>query len=142
MEFSSIFDCKIVPLNKISNKESSITVIESNINISFDVKRIYYLYDVPIGEKRGGHAHKNLYQLITAAVGSYSVILDDGKQKKTVRLDRPDIGLLIVPGIWRELLDFSSGAISLVLASEIYSEADYIRDYMEFKIVKNGYTNS
>lgn len=82
MEFSSIFDCKIVPLNKISNKESSITVIESNINISFDVKRIYYLYDVPIGEKRGGHAHKNLYQLITAAVGSYSVILDDGKQKK------------------------------------------------------------
>jgi len=137
---NSIYDCRIVPLGNIAN--SNIIEIVSNINISFDIKRIYYLYDVPEGEKRGGHAHKNLYQLITALGGSYSVILDDGVHKKTVKLDRPDMGLLIVPGIWRELLNFSAGAISLVLASEVYNEADYIRDYNEFKILKNANSNT
>ncbi len=140
MKVNNIYDCRIVPLGKIAN--GSIIEIESNINISFNVKRIYYLYDVPEGEKRGGHAHINLYQLITAVRGSYSVILDDGVHKKTVKLDRPDMGLLIVPGIWRELINFSAGAISLVLASEIYNEADYIRDYNEFKILKNANSNT
>jgi len=104
--------------------------------VPFEVKRIYYLYDIPGGEDRGGHAHKKLKQLIVAASGSFNVLLNDGLNKKVVTLNRPDYGLLVVPGIWRELMEFSSGAICLVLASEIYSERDYIRSYNEFKLLK------
>jgi dTDP-4-dehydrorhamnose 3,5-epimerase-like enzyme len=106
--------------------------VENSDSIPFDVKRVYYLYDVPGGESRGGHAHCELYQLIVAAGGSFDVVLDDGKVKRTIALNRPYHGLLIVPGLWRELQNFSSGATCLVLASEKYDEKDYIRDYEDF----------
>lgn len=127
-----VSDCIIVSLNKIHNRAGNITIVENQESVPFDVKRVYYLYDIPGGADRGGHAHKTLKQLIVAASGSFSVIIDDGSEKKTLTLSRPDCGLLIVPGIWRELVDFSSGAICFVLASEVYSEADYIRNYGDF----------
>ncbi len=136
---SSIFDCFIIELNKIHNRSGNITAIEGNFNIPFGIKRVYYLYDVPGGAERGGHGHKELHQLIVAASGCFDVVLDDGKNKKVVELNRPYYGLYIVPGIWRELINFSSGAISLVLASHLYDETDYIRnfdDFLTFK--KNG----
>lgn len=126
---SSILDCKVIPLYKIHNRAGNITIVEGKKNVPFEVKRIYYLYDIPGGEGRGGHAHRELRQLIVAASGSFNVILDDGKDKKTFYLNRPDYGLLVVPCIWRELVDFSSGAICLVLASDIYKEEDYFRNY-------------
>jgi WxcM-like, C-terminal len=129
---SSVYDCVILPLNKIHNRAGNITIVEGQKNVPFDVKRIYYLYDIPGGEARGGHAHKELYQLIIAASGSFDVLLDDGINKKIVTLNRPNYGLFVVPGIWRELLEFSSGAICLVLASHKYEEDDYIRDYQNF----------
>ena len=106
--------------------------VENNKNIPFSIKRVYYLYDIPGGESRGGHAHKELYQLMIAVSGSFDVLLDDGSNRKIVKLNRPNYGLLIVPGIWRELFEFSSGAVCLVLASEVYKEEDYIRDYSSF----------
>jgi len=130
---NSVYDCAILPLSKIHNRAGNITVVEGPQNIPFDVKRIYYLYDVPGGEDRGGHAHIELTQLIVSASGSFDVLLNDGINKKIVTLNRPDYGLLIVPGIWRELMEFSSGGICLVLASHIYNEADYIRNLNEFK---------
>jgi hypothetical protein len=132
MKAASINDCYIMPLNKIHNRAGNITIIEGNINVPFDIQRIYYLYDIPGGENRGGHGHKGLYQLIVAASGSFDVLLDDGKNKKVLKLNRPDYGIMVVPGIWRELFDFSSGAICLVLASCKYDEADYIREYHDF----------
>ena len=112
-------------------------MVENGKEVPFDVKRVYYLYDVPGGESRGGHAHKALCQLIIAASGSFSVTLDDGKDKKTFVLNRPYQGLLVVPGIWRTLDDFSSGSVCMVLASEKYDEGDYIRDYKEFVNYRN-----
>lgn len=138
MNNSLVFNCNVLELPKIKNRAGNITAIENNISIPFDVKRVYYLYDVPGGEARGGHAHKNLHQLIVAVSGSFDVMIDDGKNKKIVHLDRSYYGLQIVPGIWRELMNFSSGAICLVLASEKYDENDYIRDYSLFKNIKNG----
>ena len=134
---SSIYDCVVLPLSKIHNRAGNITIIEGQDSVPFDIKRIYYLYDIPSGQERGGHAHKELKQLVVAASGSFDVLLDDGNNKKVVTLNRPDYGLLVVPGIWRELLEFSSGAICLVLASEIYTDKDYIRDYEKFKHFKN-----
>jgi len=134
---SSIYDCVILPLSKIHNRGGNITIIESETNIPFSVKRIYYLYDIPGGEARGGHAHKELYQLIVAASGSFDVLLDDGQNKKVVTLNRPDYGLMIIPGIWRELIEFSSGAICLVLASHKYDKNDYIRGYNDFLTLKS-----
>jgi hypothetical protein len=119
-------------LDKHHHTKGNISVVENNETIPFGVQRTYYLYDVPGGESRGGHAHKELQQLIVAASGSFSVTVDDGNVKRTFLLNRPYQGLLIVPGIWRELNDFSSGAICLVLASHKYDETDYIRDYEEF----------
>ncbi|MDZ4203226.1 MAG: FdtA/QdtA family cupin domain-containing protein [Bacteroidales bacterium] len=135
---SSVNDCVNLPLNKIHNRAGNITIVEGNVNIPFEIKRIYYLYDIPGGVDRGGHAHRELKQLIIAAGGSFNVLLDDGRNKKIVNLNRPDYGLLVVPGIWRELIEFSSGAICLVLASEIFREYDYIRDYLKFKEYKDG----
>lgn len=129
---SSVKDCVVISLDKIHNRAGNITIVEGQKTIPFDIKRIYYLYDVPGGESRGGHAHKELKQLIVAASGSFSVVLDDGVEQKTVTLNRPNFGLVVIPGIWRELVDFSSGAICLVLASTKYEESDYIRDYNEF----------
>ena len=135
---SNVYDCVILPLNKIHNRAGNITIVEGQKNVPFEIRRIYYLYDVPGGENRGGHGHKELHQLIVAASGSFDVLLDDGRNKKVVRLNRPDYGLLILPGIWRELFEFSSGAICLVLASEKYDEADYIREFQEFQAFKNS----
>lgn len=133
---SNIYNCCVIELKKIHNRSGNITVIESYQNIQFDVKRVYYLYDVPGGGERGGHAHKGLHQLIVAASGCFDVVLDDGRNKKVVQLNRPYYGLLVVPGIWRELVNFSSGAICLVLASQKYDKEDYIRNYEEFKAFK------
>lgn len=135
---SSVYDCVVLPLNKIHNRDGNITIVEGEKNVPFPVKRVYYLYDIPGGEGRGGHAHKALKQLIIAASGSFDVLLDDSINKKVVTLNRPDYGLLVVPGIWRELMEFSSGAVCLVLASEKYEEEDYIRDYHTFLFIKNG----
>lgn len=130
---TSVYDCSIIELSKHhSDRKGNLSVVENNISLPFDVKRTYYLYDVPGGESRGGHAHKNLHQLIVAVSGSFTVTLDDGSIKRTYTLNRPYQGLLVVPGIWRTLDDFSSGAVCMVLASEGYSEDDYIRNYEDF----------
>lgn len=129
---NSVYNCVILPLIKIHDRAGNITIVEGQKNVPFDIKRIYYLYDIPGGENRGGHAHKELHQLIIAASGSFDVMLDDGQNKKIVTLNRPDYGLMIVPGIWRELIEFSSGAVCLVLASLPYSQSDYMRTYNEF----------
>jgi len=125
-------------LSKIHNPSGNITIVQSDSELPFRVKRVYYLYDVPGGSERGGHAHRTLQQLIVAASGSFDVILDDGFMKKTVHLNRPNYGLMVVPGIWREIINFSSGAICLVLASDLYNPFDYIRNYQEFIELKNG----
>lgn len=134
---TSVYDCSIIELNKHhSDRKGNLSVVENNNSVPFNVKRIYYLYDVPGGASRGAHAHKNLYQLIIAVSGSFNVTLDDGNVKRTFVLNRPYQGLLVVPGIWRDLYDFSSGAVCMVLASEKYDASDYIREYdyfLEFK---------
>lgn len=137
MNKSSVADCKLIELDKHhSDRKGNLSVVEGDCDVPFPVRRVYYLYDVPGGESRGGHAHKNLYQLLVAASGSFSVTLDDGKEKRTIMLNRPYQGLLIIPGIWRTLDDFSSGSVCLVLASEKYDESDYIREYEDFKKYK------
>jgi len=135
---NSLYDCVILPLSKIHNRAGNITIVEGQKNIPFDVRRIYYLYDIPGGEDRGGHAHKILQQLIVAVSGSFNVLLDDGQNKKIVTLNRPDYGLMVVPGIWRQLFEFSSGAICLVLASHKYDKDDYIRNYEQFVNFRNN----
>lgn len=130
----TVYDCDLIYLPKIENAAGSITVINNCREIPFEVKRVYYLYDVPGGASRGGHAHKSLYQLIVAASGSFDVIISDGNIKRIIQLNRPFFGLLIPPGIWRDLSNFSSGAICVVLASEYYEEDDYIRDFDAYKI--------
>lgn len=134
MKRNSVYDCTIIELDRHhSDRKGNITVVENNHTVPFEVKRTYYLYDVPGGESRGGHAHKELSQLIIAASGSFTVTLDDGNVKRSFLLNRPYQGLYVVPGIWRTLDDFSSGAVCMVLASEGYDENDYIRDYNDFK---------
>lgn len=132
MRNSSVYDCTTIELNKHHSDKGNLTVVENSKTIPFDVKRVYYLYDIPGGESRGAHAHRELKQLVIAASGSFDVVLDDGNVKRTVTLNRPYQGLLIVPGIWRELINFSSGAVCLVLASLKYDENDYIRNYNDF----------
>lgn len=127
----TVFDCSVIDLGKINFDEGNLTVVE-NENFVFDVKRIFYLYDIAGGESRGAHAHKVCHQFLIAAGGSFEVQLDDGKYKRQVFLNRPNIGLHIPPGIWAAEMNFSSGAICLVLASHTYSEIDYIREYSEF----------
>ena len=122
---------KIIDIPKINNTKGNIGVIE-NDTIPFNVKRVYYLFDIPSGSRRGGHAHKKLKQVLIAISGSFDVVLKDGKSKETITLNRPDKGLLIENNIWRELENFSSGSVCLVLASEEFSEDDYIRNYKEY----------
>ena len=133
---NTVFDCSVINLSKVSNEAGNITIVENEKNIPFAVKRLYYLYDIPGGESRGGHAHYDLEQFIIAASGSFEVILDDGENKKRVTLNSPDKALHIVPGLWRELDNFSSGSICLILASHKYDENDYIRDYPKFLNLK------
>ena len=132
MKLSTVYDCSMVEMQKIQNRAGNITIVESNNSIPFAIKRVYYLYDVPAEEERGGHGHKELYQLIVASSGSFTIILNDGKAKRSFHLNNPNRGLLVVPGIWRELNNFSSGSVCLVLASMAYSEGDYIRSYDDF----------
>lgn len=124
--------CKIIDLPKIQDPRGNLTFVESGSQIPFDIQRVYYLYDVPGGAERGGHAHKDLHQLIIAMSGSFDVVLDDGKNKKRVHMNRSYNGLYVCPMIWREIDNFSSGAVLMVLASNKYDEADYYRDYAEF----------
>ena len=131
-EKTTVYGCSVIELKKNHRGKGNLTVVQNNIEVPFEVKRCYYLYDVPGGEERGGHAHKELHQLIVAASGSFDVILDDGNIKRTISLNRPYYGLLVVPGIWRELNNFSSGSVCLVLASEVYKQEDYIRSYDDF----------
>lgn len=137
MKKNKVYDCTIIELSKHHAPQGNICVVENNKDVPFEVKRTYYLYDVPGGESRGAHAHKELSQLIVAASGSFSVTLDDGEVKRTFLLNRPYQGLLVVPGIWRTLDDFSSGSVCMVLASHGYDKDDYIRDYDEFLKYKN-----
>lgn len=129
----SVDDCLMVKLPKIQNSAGNITILENLNNIPFNVKRIYYLYDVPMGSERGGHGHYELEQYIIAVSGSFSFVLYDGENEKEVFLNDPSKALHIKPGIWREIKNFSSGSICLVLASEVYLENDYIRNYTTYK---------
>jgi len=128
----SLNDCKIIELPKISDPRGNLTFVEGGNQIPFDISRVYYLYDVPGGAERGGHAHKALSQLIIAMSGSFDVILDEGDVKKRFHLNRSYQGLYVCPMMWRELDNFSSGSVCMVLASNKYDEADYYRDYNEY----------
>lgn len=128
----SINDCNIIELPKIHDPRGNLTYIEGGSHIPFDIKRVYYLYDVPGGAERGGHAHKALHQLIIAMSGSFDVVLDDGVAKKRIHLNRSYQGLYVCPMIWREIDNFSSASVCMVLASNAYDEDDYYRDYTEF----------
>ena len=133
----SVFDCSVVELPRIKNRRGNITPVENGEHIPFEIKRIFYLYDVPGGEDRGAHAHKECHQFLVAASGSFEVQLDDGKVKKTVMLNQPYKGLHIPPGIWASEVNFSSGAVCLVLASHKYDESDYLRNYENYlKFIK------
>ena len=128
----SLAECRMIHLHKINEPRGNLTFIEGGRHIPFEIKRVYYLYDVPGGAERGGHAHKNLHQLIIAMSGSFDVILNDGTQQKRFHLNRSYSGMYICPMIWRELDNFSSGSVCMVLASNLYDEADYYRNYQEF----------
>lgn len=133
MEKYSVFDCPVIELDKHhSDRKGNLSVVENGITLPFDVKRVYYLYDVPGGESRGSHAHRTLEQFIVAASGSFRVTLDDGLNQRSFFLNRPFQGLYVRAGLWRDLYDFSSGSVCMVLASDVYEEQDYIRDYNEF----------
>ncbi|OHE56479.1 MAG: hypothetical protein A2Z47_04145 [Thermodesulfovibrio sp. RBG_19FT_COMBO_42_12] len=133
-----IKNCKIIEFPKIAEPRGNLTFIEGNRHIPFDIQRVYYLYDVPGGAERGGHAHKGLHQLIIAMSGSFDVLLDDGYERKRFHLNRSYYGLYVCPMIWRELDNFSSGSVCLVLASNLYDESDYYRDYELYRKVVRG----
>ncbi|MDO5570865.1 MAG: FdtA/QdtA family cupin domain-containing protein [Bacteroidales bacterium] len=135
---TTIDDCHQINLPFIHRSRGNLTSINNGIDIPFNIERVYYLYDVPAGAERGGHAHSELHQYIVAAAGSFNVVLDDGNNIKTVSLNRPQKALNIVPGIWREVVDFSGGAICLVLASNHYNENEYIRDKSDFYCLKKS----
>ena len=128
----TVYNCSIIELPKIETEGGNITPVHPNINVPFDIKRVFYSYDIPGGEARGAHAHKECHQFLVAASGAYEVLLDDGVNKRTVLLNRPFYGLHIPPGIWASEQAFSSGSICLVLASHGYSEEDYIRKYEDY----------
>jgi hypothetical protein len=129
----TVFDCSLIYLPKIKNRSGNITPVQNDIEIPFAVKRVFYLYDIPGGESRGAHAHKECHQFLIATSGAFEVLLDDGSTQRQVLLNRPNYGLHIPPGIWASEINFSSGANCLVLASSLYNAEDYIRDYDEYK---------
>lgn len=137
MADATIFDCSFIKLSQIKNRAGSITPITSAFDLPFDIKRVFYLYDIPGGESRGAHAHKECHQLIIAASGGFEVLLDDSRTQRIVQLNRPYFALHIPPSIWASEINFSSGSICLVMASNLYDESDYIRDYEEFKHLRN-----
>ncbi|WP_373031390.1 FdtA/QdtA family cupin domain-containing protein [Sulfurovum sp.] len=128
----ALVDCKIIDLPKISDPRGNLTFIEGGRHIPFDIKRVYYLYDVPGGAERGAHGHRRLQQLVVAMSGSFDVILDDGFEKRTFHMNRSYYGLYVSPMMWRDITNVSSGAVLMVLASELYDESDYFRDYGQF----------
>jgi len=132
----TVYDCNIYTLPKVTFRAGNITPIQPNVDIPFEIKRVFYIYDIPGGEDRGAHSHKKCHQFIIAASGSFDVFLDDGKNKRTISLNRPYFGLHIPPGIWAAEQSFSSGSICLVFASEYYSDRDYIRDYSLYQNLK------
>lgn len=132
MNKPTVFDCSIIELPKFHDPEGNLTPVYSNGHVPFDIKRVFYLYDIPGGESRGAHAHKVCHQFLVAASGAFEVVLDDGTNKRTVLLNRPFYGLHIPPGVWAAEQGFSSGSVCLVLASERYDESDYIRTYNDF----------
>jgi len=138
MKEASIYDCSIIELPRLKNRAGNITVVNNNDNIPFEVKRVFYIYDIPGGEDRGAHAHKDCHQFLVAVSGSFEVEMDDGTNKRTITLNRPYYGLHIPPGIWAAEKGFSSGAVCLVLASHKYDEKDYIRDYKDFLAYKQN----
>ena len=138
MKNNKVFDCNIIYLPKIGDRQGHITAINNRVEIPFDVNRVFYLYDIPGGESRGAHAHKECHQFLVAASGSFEVLLDDSITKRQVQLNKPDMGLHIPPGIWASEINFSSGAICLVMASHNYNESDYIRSYEEYKTIRIG----
>jgi hypothetical protein len=138
---NTVFDCNVIHFPRFQKRAGNITAVQNGIEVPFDVKRIYYLYDIPGGEDRGAHAHKKLQQLIIAASGSFDITIDDGSNKKTVHLSRPYFGLHVLPGMWRNISNFSSGAICLVLASELYDKEDYLREYYDFKKYRDGFAD-
>lgn len=133
-----IEQCRLIDLPKITDPRGNLSFIEGGRHIPFEIKRVYYLYDVPGGSDRGSHAHKSLHQFIVAMSGSFDVVLDDGREKKRFHLNRSYYGLYVCPMMWRDLDNFSSGAVCMVLASDYYDEADYIRDYQEFLRLANN----
>lgn len=134
-----VSQCRIINFPKISEARGNLSFIEGNNHIPFPIKRVYYLYDVPSGATRGGHAHKTLSQIIIALSGSFDVLLDDGKEKKLFFLNRPHYGLYVPPGVWRAIENFSSNSVALALVSELFDEKDYVRDYQVFKkMVEKG----
>lgn len=137
MKKPTVYDCSVVELGKIENNQGNLTVVQSNQNVPFDIKRVFYLYDIPGGEARGAHAHKQCHQFLVAVSGCFEVALDDGVNQRTVTLNRPFYGLHIPPGIWAAEQEFSSGSVCLVLASETFNEEDYIRDYEQFKAFRS-----
>ncbi len=128
----TVFECNLIHLKQLGDRSGHITAVNNNVEIPFGTKRIFYLYDIPGGESRGAHAHKECHQFLVAASGAFEVLLDDGKTKRLVLLNKPDIGLHIPPGIWASEINFSSGSICLVLASHEYNEEDYIRAYDDY----------
>ena len=134
----SLSKCRVIDLPKTTDVRGNLTFIEGGRHIPFDIQRVYYLYDVPGGAERGGHAHKELHQLIVAMSGSFDVVLDDGHNKKRIHLNRSYQGIYVCPMMWRELDNFSSGSVCMVLASNYYDESDYYRDYDEFISVVKG----
>ena len=132
MQPVTVYDCSVIRLPQINNRAGNITPVNNSIEIPFDIKRVFYIYDIPGGEDRGAHAHKECHQFLVAASGSFEVELDDGIIKRTVMLNRPYFGLHIPPGIWAAEKSFSSGAVCLVLTSHKYDEMDYIREHSEF----------
>jgi hypothetical protein len=133
MKKISVYDCSIIELPRLNNRAGNITPVTNNVNIPFDVKRVFYIYDIPGGEDRGAHAHKECHQFLIAASGSFEIEMDDGINKRTVSLNRPYYGLHVPPGIWAAEKGFSSGSVCLVLTSHKYNELDYIREYKHFK---------
>jgi hypothetical protein len=131
-------DCRVISLPRIEDGRGNLTFIEGGQHVEFEIERVYYLYDVPGGAERGGHAHRTLRQLIIAASGSFDVVLDDGHARTTIHLNRSHAGLYLAPMVWRELENFSGGSICLVLASAHFDESDYIRDYNDFRAATGG----
>ncbi|MDE5646045.1 MAG: FdtA/QdtA family cupin domain-containing protein [Muribaculaceae bacterium] len=134
----TVYDCSVIELDRYpSERLGNLSVVHSEETLPFDVKRVFFIYDVPGGESRGGHAHKAVKEFIVAVSGSFSITLDDGRDRRTVMLNRPYVGLLVEPGVWLTLHDFSSGAIALVFTSDYFSHSDHIKDYEEFRVMRS-----